>query len=192
MEPLFYLTGRQKKDRHNDKRESGITVIIKVTAPDLLQECLLGGATPSAIMGSLHSWTPTACFTSWKVPQLTKQGSNKPLLCACVCVSHCRVQLCYPWTVSHQAPLSTGFPRQEYRNGWPFPSPGDLPSPGIEPRSLHCRRILHHWATWEAQTLPDYFKSMISFFITHAWWLYYFGPNLFYYFPQKNAKPSSN
>ena len=55
MEPLFYLTGRQKKDRHNDKRESGITVIIKVTAPDLLQECLLGGATPSAIMGSLHS-----------------------------------------------------------------------------------------------------------------------------------------
>ena len=40
-----------------------------------------------------------------------------------------------PWTVAHQAPLSTGFPRQEYWNGLPFPSRGDLPDPGIEPVS---------------------------------------------------------
>ena len=40
-----------------------------------------------------------------------------------------------PWTVVYQASLSTGFSRQEYWNGWPFPSPGDLPDPGIEPRS---------------------------------------------------------
>jgi len=47
-----------------------------------------------------------------------------------------------PWTVTYQAPLFTGFPRQE--NTWdfprPFPSPGDLPDPGIEPMtpaSLH-------------------------------------------------------
>ena len=38
-----------------------------------------------------------------------------------------------PWTVAHQAPLSMGFPRQEYWSGLPFPSPGDLPDPGIEP-----------------------------------------------------------
>jgi len=37
-----------------------------------------------------------------------------------------------PWTVAHQAPLSMGFPRQEYWSGSPFPSPGDLPNPGIE------------------------------------------------------------
>ena len=37
-----------------------------------------------------------------------------------------------PWTVAHQAPLSMGFPRQEYWNGFPFPSPGDPPRPGIE------------------------------------------------------------
>ena len=36
------------------------------------------------------------------------------------------------WTIAHQAPLSMGFPRQQYRNGWPFPSPGDLPNPGVE------------------------------------------------------------
>ena len=40
-----------------------------------------------------------------------------------------------PWTVAHQAPLSMGFPRQEYWSGLPFPPPGDLPDPGIEPES---------------------------------------------------------
>ena len=39
------------------------------------------------------------------------------------------------WSVAHQAPLSMGFYRQEYWSGLPFPSPGDLPDPGIEPRS---------------------------------------------------------
>ena len=49
-----------------------------------------------------------------------------------------------PWTVAHQAPLSMGFSRQEYWSGLPFPSPGDLPSPGIELRSPHCRQTLYH------------------------------------------------
>ena len=40
------------------------------------------------------------------------------------------------WAVAHQAPLSTGFPRQEYWSGLPFPPPGDLPDSGVEPRSL--------------------------------------------------------
>ena len=40
-----------------------------------------------------------------------------------------------PWTVAYQASLSMGFSRQEYWSGLPFPSPGDLPNPGIEPRS---------------------------------------------------------
>ena len=39
-----------------------------------------------------------------------------------------------PWTVARQAPLSMGFYRQEYWSGLLCPSPGDLPSPGIEPR----------------------------------------------------------
>ena len=40
-----------------------------------------------------------------------------------------------PWTVACQAPLSMEFSREEYWSGLPFPSPGDLPNPGIEPRS---------------------------------------------------------
>ena len=40
-----------------------------------------------------------------------------------------------PWTVAYQAPWSMGFTRQEYWSGLPFPPPGDLPNPGIEPGS---------------------------------------------------------
>ena len=40
-----------------------------------------------------------------------------------------------PWTVAYQAPLSMEFSRQEYWSGLPFPSPGDLPDPGINPGS---------------------------------------------------------
>ena len=52
-----------------------------------------------------------------------------------------------PRTVAHQAPLSMGFPRQDYWSGLPFPSPGDLPNPGIEPRLLCLLR-------WQRGSLP--------------------------------------
>ena len=48
--------------------------------------------------------------------------------------SHVRLFV-IPWTVAYQAPLSLEFSRQEYWSGLPFPSPGDLPNPRIEPRS---------------------------------------------------------
>ena len=55
----------------------------------------------------------------------------------CLCaqlLSH--VQLfATPWTIAHQAPLSTEFSRQEYWSGLPFPTPGDLPNLGIKPTS---------------------------------------------------------
>ena len=43
--------------------------------------------------------------------------------------------LCNPRTIAHEAPLSMGFSRPEYWSGLLFPSPGDVPNPGIEPRS---------------------------------------------------------
>ena len=57
-----------------------------------------------------------------------------------------------PWTVAHQAPPSMEFSRQEHWSGLPFPPPGDLPDPRIEPTSPACigRQILYHWVTWEA------------------------------------------
>ena len=58
--------------------------------------------------------------------------------------------LCNPWTVVHQAPLSMGFSRQEDWSGLPFPSPWDLPDPGIEPRS----------PTLQADALPSEMKGL--------------------------------
>ena len=58
---------------------------------------------------------------------------------ACVCVLSCfnRVQFfATPWTAAHQAPLSTGFSRQEHWSGVPCPPPGDLPHWGTEPTCL--------------------------------------------------------
>ena len=50
-----------------------------------------------------------------------------------------------PWTVAYQVPLSMEFSKQEYWSGLLFPSPGDLPNPGIEPGSLAL----------QADTLPS-------------------------------------
>ena len=54
----------------------------------------------------------------------------------CCLVAQSCLTLFDPWTVAHQASLSMDFPWQEYWNGLPFPSPGDLPNPGIRLVSL--------------------------------------------------------
>ena len=48
-----------------------------------------------------------------------------------------------PRTVARQAPLSIAFSRQESWSGLPFPSPGDLLNPGIDPGFLHCKQIFY-------------------------------------------------
>ena len=54
----------------------------------------------------------------------------------CCAWSFSRVRLSLtPRTAAHQAPLSMGFPRQEYWSGWPCPPPRDLPNPGVKPGS---------------------------------------------------------
>ena len=82
-------------------------------------------------------------LASWKVSGLF----TRAMLCAgLTCFSH--VQLfATPWTIVHQVPLSMGFSRQEYWSGLPFPSPGDLPNPRLEPMSLVSfigRQVLYH------------------------------------------------
>ena len=70
-----------------------------------------------------------------------------------------------PWTVAYKALRSMGFSRQEYRSGLPFPSPGDLPNPGIEPRSPALQTdALPSAATWRPKENPN--KIWHSF---HFW-----------------------
>ena len=58
------------------------------------------------------------------------------------------------WTVAHQAPLSMGFSRQEYWSGLPFPSPGDLPHPVIEPVSPALAG--RFFTSWEAPSMSSH------------------------------------
>ena len=73
-----------------------------------------------------------------------------------------------PWTVACQTPLSMGFSRQEYWSGLPFPSPGDLPEPGIEPRFLALQADS---LPTELQRKPRLFS--VSTFINYFSWIFY-------------------
>ena len=62
------------------------------------------------------------------------------------------------WTIARQAPLSIGFPRQEYWSGLPVPSPGGLPNTGIEPTSpALASRVF----TTEPPAKPRYYDTMM-------------------------------
>ena len=66
-------------------------------------------------------------------------------------LSHVRLFVT-PWTAAYEDPPSMGFSRQKYWSGLPFPSPGDLPDPGIEPES----------PAWQADALPSKLPGMLD------------------------------
>ena len=73
-----------------------------------------------------------------------------------------------PWPLAHQAPLSTGFSRQEYWSGLPFPSPCCFPNPGIQPRSLALADGFFITSTsWEA--LTGIFRPLN---VLNRYWIY--------------------
>ena len=82
-----------------------------------------------------------------------------------------------PWTVAYQAPPSMGFSRQEYWSGLPFPSPGDLPDPGIESGSPALEaESFNLWATREAPWLASKFLLVIKWALARQnsiWEFYY-------------------
>ena len=57
-----------------------------------------------------------------------------------------------PWTIAHQAPLSMGLSQQEYWSGLPFPTPGTLPNPGIEPTSPVSPALAGGWILYHLGT----------------------------------------
>ena len=108
------------------------------------------------------------------------------VICVCVCAHtqslSCVWLIATLWTVIHQASLSMGFSKQEYRSGLPFPSPGDLPSLWFL-HFLHWRQIIYHWAIWEALVCDNvcdfsgtnwkFFMSLslsisVSLFLSHS------------------------
>ena len=84
----------------------------------------------------------------------TSLRRNRQYTCVLSCLSHVQLFVT-PWTVTHQAPLTMGFSRQEYWSGLScFPS-RDLPDPGIKPKSLTSPALAGQFFTrsaiWEAQ-----------------------------------------
>ena len=89
------------------------------------------------VLGHLYKWSHSPAikytsFSSWFLPNKSTNFFPENHWSE---VAQLSPTLCDPWTVAHQAPPSMEFSRQEYCSGLPFPSPGDLPDPGIEPGS---------------------------------------------------------
>ena len=72
-----------------------------------------------------------------------------------------------PWTVAYQAPPSMGFSRQEYWSGVPFPSPGDLPHPGIELVFLlsSALQVILYPLTYQGSPVAFYYKHLYIFLL---------------------------
>ena len=96
-------------------------------------------------------------FRGWKAQ---KSLWSLAVVCVCVCMltcvhRHARGQSCptfvMPWIVACQASLSMGFSRQEYWSGLPFPPPGNLPDPGIQPLSPTSPALAVRFFTTETE-----------------------------------------
>ena len=81
-----------------------------------------GSPVPGIPQARTLEWVALSFSNAWKWKVKVKSLSCVQLLVT-------------PWTAAYQAPPSMGFSRQECWSGWPLPSPGDLPDPGIKPRS---------------------------------------------------------
>ena len=119
------------KKEGND-RDKDAAAAAAAAAANSLQLCLTlcdpidgsppGSPVPGILQARTLEWVAISFSNEWKWKVKEKS------------LSHVRL-LATPWTAVHQAPPSMGFSRQEYWSGLPFPSPGNLPDPGIEPKS---------------------------------------------------------
>ena len=95
---------------------------------------LVGLIEPSHCFSPIPGPQPLPTYFTINLKRCTHLYFIFALLCGGLVIKSC-LTLATPWTVAYQAALSMGFPRQKNWNGLPFPSPGDLPNPGIEPGS---------------------------------------------------------
>ena len=85
----------------------------------------------------------------WDLAAIKRKKKRKSFSCVRLFVT--------PWTVVHQAPLSMEFSKQEYWSGFPCPSPGDLPDPGMKPGSPEL------WADFLPSEPPGLLTCLQSF-----------------------------
>ena len=115
----------------------------------------------------------------------------KSALCTCVWSLSSVWVFATPWIVARQAPLFMEFSRQEFWSGLPFPTPGDLPDPGIKPTSLASRalagRFFYHPCSLGSPALCLYTNVCICiyvcfFFFSHKGYTVCSSTFYFFYF----------
>ena len=119
-----------------------------------------------------HFWAKAEMWILRELPMAALVDQSE----LCVLSHFSRVQLFATlWTVTHQAPLSMGFSRQEYWSGLPCLSPGELPDPGVEPVSLMspalAGSVFTTSATWEAPNKNWQWESRCCSHITLSAWV---------------------
>ena len=115
-------------------------IIIKLKPIVSLKDCLMQESIESSPVGSWEQPSVPVSVMLTIHKGAVSEARRKVKVCLSV-VSDSAT----PWTVARQSPLSMGFSRQEYWSGLPWPPPGDLPDPGIEPWS----------PVLQADSLPD-------------------------------------
>ena len=145
-----------------------------------LQSCLtlcdpIDGSPPgSPVPGILQARTLECVYISSPVHACTLSCFSRVWLCAT------------PWTAAHQAPLSIGFSRQEYRSGWPFPSPSDPSMILVNNGYFHScvsREVWQKSSAWPLLFLVSY----VAFCIKGLRFIYYFYAQTEYKFNCINA-----
>ena len=100
-------------------------------------------------------------------------------VCVCVCVHahvHAHLLGCVwlfvaPWTIAHQAPRSMGFPGKNTGVELPFPPPGDLPNPGIEPESPASHALAGGFLTTQPPGKPKFGVDTALISDLQSWWI---------------------
>ena len=150
------------KFRHVQERVRAIAKVSQRWWDQGREEWLWTQSSPGLLTHVMHRRASIASSMQSE-PQAEKNGRAGPALYAYCLGGGLVAKLCptlvTPWTVAHQAALSTGFPRQEYWSELLFPSPGCLPDTGIEMGLLHCSGLFIGWDTMEV-LLPVVIQSL--------------------------------